>query len=204
MDTLFYFHDPMCSWCWGYRPVWIELQGLLPPSLAVECIVGGLAPDSDEPMPTQMVAAIQSHWRRIYTELGTRFNHDFWVKCQPRRSTYPACRAVIAAKKQDKQQEMILAIQEAYYLRAMNPSDISTLTDIAKEQGLDVGLFEQTLQAPLTEQTLKKQVQQAKEWQVPGFPSLVLSRGEMRYSIEVNYKDANATFAEINRYLNRD
>ncbi|MFT6977114.1 MAG: putative protein-disulfide isomerase, partial [Shewanella psychromarinicola] len=23
--TLYYVHDPMCSWCWGYRPTWDTL-----------------------------------------------------------------------------------------------------------------------------------------------------------------------------------
>ncbi|GAM76629.1 thioredoxin [Vibrio ishigakensis] len=52
-----------------------------------------LAPDSDEPMPMEMRAAIESYWERISGLLGTEFNHDFWRNNTPRRSTYPACRA---------------------------------------------------------------------------------------------------------------
>jgi protein-disulfide isomerase-like protein with CxxC motif len=54
---------------------------------------------------------------------GTEFNFDFWTKCQPRRDTYKACRAVIAASQQNAEEAMIEAIQKAYYLRAMNPSE---------------------------------------------------------------------------------
>lgn len=202
MQTLFYFHDPMCSWCWGYRPTWQTLQQLLPSSINVEYRVGGLAADSDEPMPIDMANTIQSHWRRIESELGTAFNYDFWTQCEPRRSTYPACRAVIAAKQQGKEQEMIQGIQEAYYLRAMNPSNVNTLVQIAKEQGLDIERFEQDVHAANTETTLLEQVQLARQWQVPGFPSLMLSIGSALYPIEVNYNDAEATNRQIRDKLN--
>jgi len=202
MQTLFYFHDPMCSWCWGYRPTWQTLQQLLPSSINVEYRVGGLAADSDEPMQADMANAIQSHWCRIESELGTEFNYDFWTQCKPRRSTYPACRAVIAAKQQDKEQEMIQGIQEAYYLRAMNPSNINTLIQIANEQALDVERFEQDVHSSKTEKTLLEQVQLARQWQVPGFPSLMLSIGSALYPIDVNYKDATATMGQIRDKLN--
>ena len=130
--TLFYIHDPMCSWCWGYRPTWQLLKSKLPETIGVNYVLGGLAPDTDQPMPQELQHTIQGHWQRITAELGTEFNFEFWKKCKPRRSTYPACRAVIAAKNQDSEMQMIEAIQRAYYLRAMNPSDVSTLTNIGE------------------------------------------------------------------------
>ena len=92
-------------------------------------MLGGLAKDSDEPMPTQTRSYVIENWRRIeQTVPGTVFNYDFWQSCQPRRSTYPACRAVIAARQQgdpaDKlDRAMAEAIQDAYYRRARNLSD---------------------------------------------------------------------------------
>jgi putative protein-disulfide isomerase len=127
MFTLYYYHDPMCSWCWGYRPTAEILFANLPPNTSRENVLGGLASDSDEPMPVELRRTISGHWRKIQETLGAEFNFDFWTKCTPRRSTYPACRAVIAAANQQHESEMILAIQRAYYLRAMNPSDTDIL-----------------------------------------------------------------------------
>ncbi len=201
MTTLFYFHDPMCSWCWGYRPTWQALKSSLPASINVEYMLGGLAPDTDKLMPSEMAAAIESYWHRIEVELGTQFNYDFWTQCKPRRSTYPACRAVIAAKQQNKEQEMIQAVQEAYYLRAMNPSNVDTLIRIASEQELDTDQFKLDIQSSHTEQSLIQQVQLAREWQVPGFPSLVLEIGNIRHSIDIDYKNAAATLNQITHLL---
>ena len=24
--TLYYVYDPMCSWCWGYKPTWDKVK----------------------------------------------------------------------------------------------------------------------------------------------------------------------------------
>ena len=128
---LYYVHDPMCSWCWGFRPVWLELKQTLPEELQLLSLVGGLAADCDEPMPQALRDKLQATWRRIQQVIpGTGFNFDFWRDNTPRRSTYPACRAVIAARElADKADQMTHAIQQAYYLQARNPSDQETLVD---------------------------------------------------------------------------
>ena len=127
MATLYFYHDPMCSWCWGYRSVSDQIFAALPDNVELVKIVGGLAPDSNEPMPESLRQKLPMVWQEIHDLLGTEFNFDFWTQCEPRRSTYPACRAVLAAGEQDRYDDMSDAIQRAYYLRAMNPSDVDTL-----------------------------------------------------------------------------
>lgn len=98
---LYYVHDPMCSWCWAFRPVWTEIAQALPRHVIAERLLGGLAPDSELPMPESMRAYIETTWRKIQEVAPeTPFNYEFWSRCKPRRPTYPACRAVIAAMRQ--------------------------------------------------------------------------------------------------------
>ncbi|MCF6226272.1 MAG: DsbA family protein [Xanthomonadales bacterium] len=111
--TLFYIHDPMCSWCWGYRPTWLKLQASLPENIKIKYLLGGLAADTDRPMSIDMQHSIAGHWRKIQTMLGTEFNFDFWDNCSPRRDTYKASRAVVVAAQQGLEEEMIKAIQHA-------------------------------------------------------------------------------------------
>lgn len=56
--TLYYIHDPMCSWCWGFTPIWQKIRAQLPADLPVVYLLGGLAPDSDDPMPQSMQATL--------------------------------------------------------------------------------------------------------------------------------------------------
>jgi len=169
----------------------------LPDGIRLVKIVGGLAPDSDEPMPDNLRAGLPNAWRKIHDLLGTEFNFDFWTKCKPRRSTYPACRAVLAAGEQDQYDEMIDAIQRAYYLRAMNPSDLETLEILAEEIGLDAEKFAQDIRSVEIEEELQKQVDFARQSPIDGFPSLVLEVGGSMIPITRDYKDPNPSLDHI-------
>jgi putative protein-disulfide isomerase len=193
----------MCSWCWGFRNTFQQLQDRLPDTVEVLKLVGGLAPDSDSPMPTAMQSKLQQTWRHIQQKIpGVEFNFDFWTRCSPRRSTYPACRAVIAATRQANEFEdkMILGIQTAYYLQARNPSDLSTLTAIANEIGLDQSQFETDIQSESVENELHKQITQCRDMQASSFPSLVLQTGGIYRSIPVDYNSADNMLNSINEF----
>jgi len=194
---LYYFHDPMCSWCWGYRPTWELLQKNLFKDIKVEYVLGGLAPDTDEVMPVQMQNAIQGYWKKIHKELGAEFNFAFWTQCVPKRSTYKSCRAVIAAKNQNREYEMIYAIQKAYYFRAMNPSETKDLHQLAEELKLDVPKFSVDLESEYTKQNLKEQIAKFQQMPVTGFPSLVLSYKGTMHAIAIDYKNYKMMLDEI-------
>ncbi|MFT5707769.1 MAG: putative protein-disulfide isomerase [Oceanospirillaceae bacterium] len=196
-STLFYVHDPMCSWCWGHRPQWLKLQASLPKSIEVKNVVGGLAPDSDEIMPQAQQQAIAGYWKNIHNLLGTEFNHNFWQDNKPRRSTYPACRAVIAARWQNQEEDMINALQEAYYLNAKNPSDIEVHLDLASELGLDIEQFTADLASQKLKAAFYEELQFARSLPINGFPSMVLIHNEEAYVIPLDYKDCRGAIDTI-------
>ena len=207
MITLYYIHDPMCSWCWGYRPTWDALQQALPTAVDVEYVAGGLASDSSEPMPMAQQQMIQQHWRTVENKLGTSFNFNFWRENTPRRSTYNACRAVIAADKQGYQAQMIDAIQQGYYLRALNPSDVEVLITLAKEldnnlADFNLAAFINSISSEDVEQELQKQISLARALSQQGFPSLVLEVNGKRQPILVNYTDPHITLDLIQEIIN--
>lgn len=202
---LFYFHDPMCSWCWGFAPTWSKLERSLSSefhnTIEVEYILGGLAPDTDEPMPKELQQTLQGYWQKIQNLLGTDFNFDFWSKCQPRRSTYPACRAVIAASRQNAEKVMIQALQEAYYLRALNPSDTETHLRLAAELNLDQKQFEHDLSSAETESQLHDETKTYRQMSSNGFPSLVLQTEQGNTPIPIDYKNSKTMLDNIKAEL---
>ncbi|MFT6287549.1 MAG: putative protein-disulfide isomerase [Alcanivorax sp.] len=191
----------MCSWCWGYRKTWNELRTKLPSTLTIINVVGGLAPDSDKPMPVEQQKTIAGYWANVTEQTGAEFNFDFWKNCEPRRSTYPACRAVLAAKHQGAEQLMIDAIQHAYYLRTMNPSDNSTLVRLATELNLDAQQFEVQLSSAEIQQELESEFALRRTIGVNSFPSLVLVQGELMTAIDIDYRSYEPTLATINTLL---
>ncbi len=192
--TLFYVHDPMCSWCWGFSKVWQQIRDQLPNNVNVQLVAGGLAPDSMQAMPESMQLSLQQTWQHIQQVIpGTEFNHQFWSLNAPRRSTYPACRAVLAAKAQhlDLEIPMMKAIQKAYYLDAKNPSDDAILIELATDIGCNVDQFSQALNSEDTHQILMSQIHFARLLGVHGFPSLVVeTESGQRLPVDFDYIDA--------------
>lgn len=197
---LIYVHDPMCSWCFGFSKVYQQLTEQLPGNVALIRLLGGLAPDTDEIMPESTRQMVQQNWRRIEQQIpGVEFNYDFWTKCQPRRATYPACRAVIAAREQGNEYDISMTrqIQQAYYRQARNPSDNETLIELAGELGLDQERFSVQLVAEHTQQRLLDEIANTRAIGVSGFPSLVLQNDDGIQSVLVNYTDVNAVLEQI-------
>lgn len=196
----------MCSWCWGFRATWLTVLEDLPEAVSVVTLLGGLAPDSGQPMPTEMQAMISNTWKTIQQRIpGTRFDHSFWQKCQARRSTYPACRAVIAARNQNPsfEQAMVLAIQQAYYLNAQNPSDKGILVDLAKDLLLDITLFEKDLSSEQTQQQLDREILQARALGATGFPSLILEYKDKNSLLKLSYNDPEKILKQVLSFLTK-
>lgn len=198
--VLYYVHDPMCSWCWAFNKTWAIIQSSLPSSIEVRYLLGGLAPDSDQPMATDLQEKISEGWYRIQQHVpGTEFNHNFWTLCKPRRSTYPSCRALIAARMLDRAAEkpMLLAIQQAYYLHAKNPADDEVLIECAGEIGLDESEFSALLNHSSTQQQLLMEIKLARSIGASSFPSIVLQQGEQTRLLRYDYNDPQVLLNQL-------
>ena len=203
--TLVYVLDPMCSWCWAFRPVIDSLLEELPDSVSVRYVMGGLAKDSGQPMNNEMRASIQQIWRTIAERTGAEFNFDFWQRCQPRRSTYAACRAVIAAGKQERNAipRMILAIQRAYYLQARNPSDDDTLVRLADEIGLDAVRFGSDIKSLDVESLLQEDFRWRQGAGVSSFPSLLIELDAKLHWITAGFNDISSVRQNLDAIWSR-
>jgi len=191
----------MCSWCWGFSKTWSGIKSSLSDEISIQYVMGGLAPDSNEPMTDEMREFIQMNWRKIERSIpGTKFNYDFWSNCSPRRSTYPACRAVIAIRKQNPslEEQMINSIQHAYYIDAKNPSDDSTLIGLASKLDIDIEQFKKTLNDNETQSLLLKDISIAKQLDAQGFPSLFYKDSKDIRPLQIDYNNPRIILDQIN------
>ncbi len=201
---LYYVHDPMCSWCWGFSKTLTALLENLPIEVETKRLLGGLAADSDVAMSSNMKEKIKGNWSRIEDTIsGVKFNFDFWEKNTPRRSTYPACRAVIAARQQGEQYDVSMTreIQKAYYQEARNPSDNSTLIELANNLGLSIDTFKIDLVSEETQKQLIEEITMARELYVESYPNLVLKVGNKTQLISINYNDSKVMLDKIKKAL---
>ena len=195
--TLYHVHDPMCSWCYGFKPTLDELRKNLNENVKLVHVVGGLAPHSSKEMAKNQQEMIENIWHEIEQKVGTKFNYDFWKDNIPRRSTYLSCQATMLARTEGKEDEMIEAIQEAYYLKAMNPSDASTLIQLAEQIGMDKNKFEEDLKSEKIEEDLENELDFRRSIKVRSFPSLILKYKKEIYPINIQFGDYTQMLKQI-------
>jgi putative protein-disulfide isomerase len=199
IGTLYYFGDPMCSWCWGFRPV-LEQVDQEYPELERVMVLGGLRGGDEEPMSDDLAAMIRNAWLRIEESTGQKFNHDLWELHRPLATTWPACRAVLAARLLDPKAEwaFMVAMFEAYFTRALDPSSRETHLMIAEEQGFDRNIYMGILDSEQVERTLQTDLRTTQRFGITGFPSVVLSIEGTNYVISPGYQPVEGLRRAIN------
>jgi putative protein-disulfide isomerase len=194
-----YIMDPMCSWCYAFQA---ELEPFFEKHATIDTqwIMGGLAPDNDQPMDEELKQTISTYWQQIESKTQVAFNQDFWEKNTPIRSTYPACRSVIAAETlaPNSAQKMVKAIQSAYYQKAKNPAIEETLIDCAVSIGFDKEQFTATLKSEETNMQLYQHMGISKQLEVTGFPALFyIHEGSQAYALSLGF----CTYDELNHRM---
>ena len=204
-NTLYYIYDPMCSWCYAFEQSLHSIKMQLPTQLNFKTILGGLAADTDMPMPEASKSMIQQAWRQIESTVPhIRFNFNFWSDINiPYRSTYPACRAILATENQspDLTEAMRKMIQQAYYQDAKNPSLEATLVACAVQLALDIDQFILDLHSPEINQQLQQHILLSRLMQATSFPSLRLILKEEIYTLPLNYTNTAETIDQLNKLL---
>ena len=199
--VLYYLYDPMCSWCWGFKPVWDEVKARLQNEVSIIYVVGGLAPETQVPMDAEMQTYLQQTWRKVTENTGVTFNHDFWTLNTPKRSTYPACKAALVARQYGLELEMYEAIQRLYYQQAGNPSEYENLYRLAEGLGLERLQFIEQIHSNEITALLQHEIMLAEQLGAQGLPSLVLVRDETAHFIEHSYTDVEENLRKVRSLL---
>ena len=199
--ALYYLYDPMCSWCWGFKSVWDEVKTHLQDEVNIVYVVGGLAPETQEPMAAEMRTYLQQVWHKVTEHTGVTFNHDFWSMNTPKRSTYPACKAVLVARQNGLELQMYAAIQQLYYQQAGNPSEYESLYDLAEGLGLERRQFIEQIHSDEIAALLQQEIMLTEQLGAQGLPSLVLVRDKTAHFIEHSYTDVEENLRKIRSLL---
>ena len=199
IGTLHYFGDPMCSWCWGLKPVLEQLDAEYP-ELQRVTVMGGLRGGEELPMNEGLVAMIQDAWRRIEESTGQHFEHGFWDRHRPLATTWPACKAVVTARLVAPEMEWpyMVALFKAYFLRELDPSLRETHIRLAGELGMDVRQFQQMLNSSEVGNALEKDFQKTRAFGISAFPTLVLTLNDENYLISPGYQPIDEMRRAIN------
>lgn len=195
MDGLhfIYFADPMCSWCYGFSPVVELLRARYGDVLPIRIVMGGLRPETTEPMPEAARRGLVRHWDEIAALAGVPFN-SVWAEREGFvYDTHPAARAVVLARRTSGEAALdyLAAAHRAFYAEGRDVTQPDVLGDIAEGQGFDRGAFLTALEDEGLDQETWRDYVVAQRAGATGFPTLVVG------------PNADESFALVTRGYNR-
>ena len=172
---LFYFADPMCSWCWGFSPVMKALMGVFRDQLALTLVMGGLRAGNTASMAPAMRQEILHHWRDVAERSGQPFSFDGALPDGFVYDTEPPCRAVVAMRqlKRDTAFPLLEALQHAFYVDQKDVTWLETLVELAVGVGAERERFQEMFESDVIKTKTKSDFDFAHRLGIRGFPSLV-------------------------------
>jgi putative protein-disulfide isomerase len=205
MPILWYFADPMCSWCWGFSPVIEAVREAYHDRLKIALVLGGLRPGAITPMTAAARDDILHHWHQVHERTGQPFQFDGALPEGFIYDTEPASRAVVTVGGLDPSKifAMFKAIQSAFYAAGRDVTQTAVLAELAAGLGLDDAAFLQAFDSDAARARTQAHFTQARKAGARGFPTLILQRGEQIDRIADGCLPLETVRAELDRLLVR-
>ena len=165
----------MCSWCWGFSPVFDEIIQRYQNNIPIHILLGGLRPGNTKPFDAGKRQYILSHWQSVHERTGQPFNFDFSMPPDFTYDTEPASRAVRVVRQlaPHNERSYLKLIQEAFYVGNRDVTRQHHLRELAEQEGVDGNAFSQDFADSSMKKAVWDDFLQARAWGVDRFPTLV-------------------------------
>ncbi|MHB1215596.1 MAG: DsbA family protein [Thiobacillus sp.] len=182
---LWYFADPMCSWCWGFSPVIETLRDAYRDRMKIALVLGGLRPGETTPMTAAGRDDILHHWHQVQARTGQPFRFEGALPDGFVYDTEPACRAVVTVGGLNPALifDMFKAIQAAFYAEGRDVTEPGVLAALAATLGVDAQAFLDAFDSDVARTRTQAHFRQARQAGVRGFPALILQQGTQLHPI---------------------
>ena len=192
-DKLYYFADPMCSWCYGFGPA-VAAFAAQHADLPITPVMGGLRPYTAHALPTKQAQEIRTHWHHVEEASGLPFDDALLMKPGFIYDTEPACRAVVVVRAMVGADALayLKSVQDAFYRDARDVTDADVLAAIAQECGLDHAQFAASLPTDAMREAVRADFALTQSVGIRGFPALCAARGNELFMIASGFTTAES------------
>jgi len=175
---LWYFADPMCSWCWGFSPVIETLRDEYRERMKIALVLGGLRPGETAPMTAANREEILHHWHQVHERTGQPFRFEGALPDGFVYDTEPASRAVAAIGGIEPALifPLFRAIQSAFYAEGRDVTQADVLAELAAGLGVAAARFLSAFDSDEARARTQAHFRQARQAGVRGFPTLIVQR----------------------------
>lgn len=172
---LWYFADPMCSWCWGFSPVIFRIKETFGEQIKISLNLGGLRPGTTEPISNQLREEIFHHWHEVHRLTGQAFRFENAMPEGFIYDTEPPSRAVLSFAKLQPENtfDYFSAIQSAFYTQGLNVTREDVLTKLTDDFSIDPLAFQTLFTSDELRTLTLEHFKRSRQAGVQGFPTLI-------------------------------
>lgn len=185
---LIYVMDPMCSWCWGFAPVFDALaKQAQAAGVSSHLVAGGLRAGTVAALEPTTKRYILEHWQSVLTSTGQPFTFDGALPDGFVYDTEPACRALVAARNLDADSAwpLVKLIQQAFYVGGRDVTQAGVLVELAEQAGLPRIEFAAAFDSAAEQAATVADFEWTQNLGIAGFPT-VLAECDGRYALLTN------------------
>jgi len=177
---LWYFADPMCSWCWGFSPVIKHIKEVFSEKINISLNLGGLRPGTSEQISSTLRDEILHHWHEVHHLTGQKFNFDDAMPTGFIYDTEPASRAVLSfGKLQPKNTlDYFSSIQSAFYTQNRDVTQEPVLVELVESFGIESQTFQELFISAEMRSLTQEHFKRSRQANVRGFPTLIFQKGK--------------------------
>jgi putative protein-disulfide isomerase len=195
----------MCSWCWGFSPVWEKIRKQYETQASFQLMLGGLRPGNTERFDESRRAYILQHWHAVHERTGQPFNFDFRMGPTFTYDTEPASRATVVTRQlvPGKEWDFLRSVQEAFYVQNADITKTEILEEIAMTLGMETLQFRQVFHDSQTKQFVWDEFDQARQLGVDGFPALLGRHGQSVSTLMHGYQYFETLVSSIDKFFEK-
>jgi len=190
----------MCSWCWGFAPVIEELQSTLSGSYTFSLVLGGLRTKGEMSWNETSKDYLRGHWKQVSLRTGQQFSESLFEKESFDYDTYPACKAVVTVRELFGMQSAFAyfhTVQEAFYTRGEEITNVNVLSDLLSGLNLDSRAFKTFFESERAQLLMEHDFAKARSMGANAFPSVVIIDEEGHMVCQKGYR----TLLEMKKLL---
>jgi len=172
---LWYFADPMCSWCWGFSPVIEQVRVQFADQLKIALNLGGLRPGTTHTITQNERDEILHYWHAVQQMTGAEFKFENAMPEGFIYDTEPASRLVtlVAAIDPELVFKCFHNIQAAFYRDGEDVTSKTTLKKIAGNLGVSENQFNDLFDSANIKQNTQQHFEGTYQAAIRGFPAIV-------------------------------
>lgn len=203
---LLYVMDPMCSWCWGFAPVFEALAAQAQEAgVGLHLVAGGLRPGTVQALGDGNRRYILDHWRAVAERSGQAFRFDGALPEDFVYNTEPASRALVTMRHLAPEQvwPLVRAIQQAFYVEGLDVTRPALLAELAEALGVPRPAFAEAFDSVALREATAADFRWAGDLGIAGFPTLLAERSGQLALLTNGYQPLERLAPLFARWLER-